>query len=604
MTKDTEATVVRLDDARSGAFASLESFLAAVDSATVYAFQPIVHVDTGIAHGYEALLRGVDRLGLNPIGALFDLAYHRGWLGPLERLLQTKAIDAFAEIPSDTVRLFLNVDARRVAAAEAVAEEIAERLDARGIARDRFCLEIPETQDLATGDGALGVFRRLKEAGGHLALDDFGQGYSRLRLLHEHQPDYVKIDRYFISGVSAEPKKRLFLSRILDVMHVFGIRMVAEGVETEAEFRTCKDLGFDLAQGFLIQHPTTDRAALRTVYPVVERIVQSERRNRSGDVGLVREQIDRLPPLFADIDMVEVFEAFRRHGELTLFPVIDRDGVPLGVIRDVDLKTYVYSPFGRDLMANKTYGKQLRDLVRPCPVAAVETPIEKILELFAHHAETPGVLMVEQGRYAGFMGSIAILRAVHEKNLAAARDQNPLTRLPGNLSIGDWVAEALADTGTGRILAYFDFDNFKPFNDAYGFRQGDRAIQLFAELMQKSFGGGGTFLGHVGGDDFFAGFTGTSEADVQAEIVALLDRFRHEVESFYEPEARRCGYLEATGRDGLARRFGLLTCSAGLLVLPAGRPAVAVDRAMAEIARLKKTAKAGERRLAVAELAG
>src|SRR3546814_7955604 len=85
--------------------------------------------------------------------------------------------------------------ARRVAAAEAVAEEIAERLDDRGIDRDRFCLEIPETQELANGDGALGVFRRLKEAGGHLALDDFGQGYSRLRLLHEHQPDYVKIDR-------------------------------------------------------------------------------------------------------------------------------------------------------------------------------------------------------------------------------------------------------------------------------------------------------------------------------------------------------------------------------------------------------------------------
>jgi diguanylate cyclase (GGDEF)-like protein len=212
--------------------------------------------------------------------------------------------------------------------------------------------------------------------------------------------------------------------------------------------------------------------------------------------------------------------------------------------------------------------------------------------------------MVEQGRYAGFMGSIAILRAVHEKNLAAARDQNPLTRLPGNLSIGDWVAEALADTGTGRVLAYFDFDNFKPFNDSYGFRQGDRAIQLFAELMQKAFGGGDTFLGHVGGDDFFAGFTGPAAADVQAEVGALLDRFRHEVESFYEPEARRRGFLEATGRDGLARRFGLLTCSAGLLVLPAGRPAVAVDRAMAEIARLKKTAKAGGRRLAVSELAG
>lgn len=602
MTKETEAVVIRLDDARSRAFASLEAFLATVDQATAYAFQPIVHFDTGIAHGYEALLRGVDRLGLSPIGALFDLAHHRGWLGPLERLLQNKAIDAFAALPGDTACLFLNVDARRVAAAEGVAEEIAERLDAAGIDRDRFCLEIPETQDLATGDGALGVFRRLKEAGCHLALDDFGQGYSRLRLLHEHQPDYVKIDRYFISGISAEPKKRLFLSRIVDVMQVLGIRMIAEGVETEAEFRTCKDLGFDLAQGFLIQHPTIDRTKLRSVYPIVERINHQERRNRSGDVGLVREQIETLPPLLAELDMVEVFEAFRRHGELTLFPVIDRDGVPIGVIRDVDLKTYVYSPFGRDLMANKTYGKRLRDLVLPCPVAAIETPIEKILEVFAHRTDSPGILMVEHGRYAGFMSSIAILRAVHEKNLAAARDQNPLTRLPGNLSIGDWVSGALADTSTTRILAYFDFDNFKPFNDAYGFRQGDRAIQLFAELMQKAFAGDGAFLGHIGGDDFFAGFTGDDPVATTARVRDVLGQFQHEVESFYEPEARCLGYLEATARDGLVRRFELLTCSAGMLVLPAGRDPVPADRVMAEIARLKKQAKGNDRRLATSEL--
>ena len=288
MTKESDAVVVRLDAERPGAFASLEDFLNAVDALTVYAFQPIVHLDTGIAHGYEALLRGVENLGLTSIASLFDGAHRRGWLGPLERLLQTKAIEAFAGIPGETARLFMNIDARRVAAGEPIADEIAERLDAHGIDRDRFCLEIPETQELVAGDGALAAFQRLKEAGCHLALDDFGQGYARMRLLHEHQPDYVKIDRYFISGISAEPKKRLFLSRIVAVMQVLGIRMIAEGVETEAEFRTCKDLGFDLAQGFLIQHPTTERARLRAIYPLVDRINQNERRNRSGDVGLVR----------------------------------------------------------------------------------------------------------------------------------------------------------------------------------------------------------------------------------------------------------------------------------------------------------------------------
>src|SRR3546814_19934308 len=108
---------------------------------------------------------------------------------------------------------------------------------------------------------------------------------------------------------------------------------LAEGVETEAEFRTCKDLGFDLAQGFLVQHPTVDRDELRSVYPLVERINRHERRNRPGDGGLVREQVELLPPLLADLDMVEVFEAFRRNRAIALFPIIARDGVPIGAIR-------------------------------------------------------------------------------------------------------------------------------------------------------------------------------------------------------------------------------------------------------------------------------
>src|SRR3546814_18983135 len=102
-----------------------------------------------------------------------------------------------------------------------------------------------------------------------------------------------------------------------------------------------------------------------------------------------------------------VVEAFRRNGDMTLISRIGRDGVPIGVFHDVDLKAFVYSPFGRYLIANKTFGKTLRDLVRPCPVASVETPIEKILELFAHHADASGVRMVENGRYGGFMSSIA-----------------------------------------------------------------------------------------------------------------------------------------------------------------------------------------------------
>ena len=572
-------------------FADRDRFLHRVAQDTVHAFQSVTQIDTGISHGFEALLRGVERLGLPSIQALFDFAYAHGWLPDLERLLRRKALHAFAALPGGNTLLFLNVDARLVSEQPDLVDEIVTELDAAGLAPDRFCLEISERQEAVAGDRTIDVCRRLKEAGGRLALDDFGQGYSRLKLLLERQPDYVKIDRYFISGLAQAPRKLLFLSRLVDVMHVLGIKMIAEGMETEEEFRACRELGFDLAQGFLIHRPSTEPATCLARYGRVEELNRRERRNRSGDTGLVREQVEALPALQARIGMMEGFDAFRQHRDLTLFPVVDRGGVPLGVIRDVDLKSYVYSPYGRDLLANKTYGKTLRDLTCPCPVAAVETPLEKILELFAHHAEAPGVLIAEQGRYIGFLTSTALLRALHEKNLAAARDQNPLTRLPGNRAVADYVRDAALDRGRAYVLAYFDFDNFKPFNDTYGFRQGDRALQLFADLMLKQLGRDGVWLGHIGGDDFFGGFADAAPAAVRAGVAALLARFRHEVESFYDPDTRRAGFLEGAGRDGVPRRFPLLACSAGLLELPAGRPVLGSDITMLRIAELKRAAK-------------
>lgn len=573
-----------------------------VDTKLVYAFQPIVNIDTGIAFGYEALLRGIDRTYFGSIAGFFDTAYAYGVLEEVERRLQRKAVDAFLKLPSRTAILFLNVDARLLTSGKAVIDGMAAAIAASGLSADRFCLELPETQDIVAGDEALAVMQQISGAGVRLALDDFGQGYSRLRLLHELQPNFVKIDRYFVNGVATDPKRRLFLSRLVDIMHVFGIAMVAEGVETEADFRTCKDLGFDYVQGYLVQKPTTDLDHILSHYPVVAGLNARERRNRSTDKSRLQGHLELLPSLMVDLPMIEVFDTFRQHRDLTLFPVVDRAGVPIGVVGDADLKAYAYSPYGRDLMANKAYGRTLRDLVRSCPTASVDMPIEKILEIFAHRSEAPGILMVERGRYAGFMSSTALLKVLHEKTVAAARDQNPLTRLPGNLSISDWVTDALQDRQAGIVLAYFDFDSFKPFNDTYGFRNGDRAIQLFAELLQKHTQSLDAFVGHVGGDDFFAGFRTDTPRDIGNRVSALLAQFAHDVESFYDARTRERGFLEMRGRDGRLQRYGLLTVSAGLLNLKADRNDVPIDQVMDEISRLKKKAKQSASGMAIASL--
>jgi GGDEF domain-containing protein len=141
-----------------------------------------------------------------------------------------------------------------------------------------------------------------------------------------------------------------------------------------------------------------------------------------------------------------------------------------------------------------------------------------------------------------------------------------------------------------RLLCWFDFDGFKPFNDRFGFRLGDRAIVLFAETLQRHLPPGpGCFLGHVGGDDFFGSFAGDTRAIERRIEAALLD-FAESAALFYPAEDHAAGGSHAVGRDGAPHWVPLLRCSAALLVLPAGIGADP-DALSGVIAGVKKAAK-------------
>ena len=89
-----------------------------------------------------------------------------------------------------------------------------------------------------------------------------------------------------------------------------------------------------------------------------------------------------------------------------------------------------------------------------------------------HKTVTFGKRKIEgytENRYAGVLSTSSLLKIINEKQLKTARDQNPLTSLPGTRSIRDYVQDAIRDRSGTRFFCYCDFDNFKPFNDRYGF---------------------------------------------------------------------------------------------------------------------------------------
>ncbi|MBK5970384.1 hypothetical protein CCR91_16895 [Thiorhodovibrio winogradskyi] len=433
---------------------------------------------------------------------------------------------------------------------------------------------------------------RLRQKGFLFAIDDFGTGYSGLKLLYEFPPDLIKIDRFFISSIARDHKRRLFVENAVHLAHTLGVQVVAEGVETADELTACRDIGCDLAQGFFIARPTTKIARLASSYSIVPRTVGPSRRQSDSDSTLILSRIQQLPTLREDDDMRKVFDLFKHHSECSFFPVLDRADKPRGLVCEKDLKRYIYSSYGRELLSNSAYRKRLIDFLTPCPSIDIHCPAERLLEAYAAADSPPGMIMTENFTYAGFISQAALLQIVDSKNLAAARDQNPLTRLPGNNTIIDYVQQVLEDHCQDYCLVYFDFDNFKPFNDTYGFRIGDRAIALFADLLRKLLPRQSCFIGHVGGDDFFAGFRALVHEDVHQRVSDLLDQFQHEAQSLYDAATRERGYIEATNRHGDLVRFPLLSCSAAMLWIPATAAAFTLEDVSQIIARLKKSAKA------------
>jgi PleD family two-component response regulator len=150
------------------------------------------------------------------------------------------------------------------------------------------------------------------------------------------------------------------------------------------------------------------------------------------------------------------------------------------------------------------------------------------------------------------------------------RQANPLTGLPGNLSIEKEVDRRLS--GNGRfVFMYADIDNFKAFNDYYGYRRGDDAIKLTAETIVesvKSNGNGDDFVGHIGGDDFVIISTPAKADAIASNIVKTFDA---RVVSLFAPEDLERGYVEVVNRKGTVDRFPLLTLTIAMVVSGKGR---------------------------------
>jgi diguanylate cyclase (GGDEF)-like protein len=166
----------------------------------------------------------------------------------------------------------------------------------------------------------------------------------------------------------------------------------------------------------------------------------------------------------------------------------------------------------------------------------------------------------------------SIVRRIEFISKRAVRelDMNPLTRLPGNESIIRYI-QGMFDQGEEVAIAWADIDNFKPFNDRYGFSRGDEVITATGRIITnaiKEINQEKTFVGHIGGDDFV--FI-CPDKNIRSLCEEVISRFDMVIRNFYNDEDLEQGGIVSTGRDGTVREYPIMTISIAVVPNEGGR---------------------------------
>jgi diguanylate cyclase (GGDEF)-like protein len=255
-----------------------------------------------------------------------------------------------------------------------------------------------------------------------------------------------------------------------------------------------------------------------------------------------------------------VAELFRTGTSRDMLVVV-QDDRPLGVVRRDHLFALLSKPLHPEI-----YNKKQVTAVMESQVFTIEARLrlEQVSRLVTHASGnrwTDEFVITAEGKYLGIGQTMVLLRQITEQQVQAAKHSNPLTQLPGNGPIRDCIKRLLADQ-CSFVACYVDLDFFKPYNDVYGYAQGDEVILHLAEQLKQVISTRVDFLGHVGGDDFVLVMR---SADWAQRIKHMLTSFATTIRSFYTLEHLEADHIMAADRHGELQPFPLLSVSVAAL---------------------------------------
>ena len=550
-------------------------------------FQPIANLADASIYAHEALIRGPRGTALHTPDALLRAASLECLGFEFEYACVEAALRRWGqmEVPG---RLFVNMSAAVLVQLvnSSGPRELLDLIGGMGVLSRTLVLEITEHERIDDMDELAAVVAKVRSAGVSLALDDFGDGRSSLRLWSELKPEVVKIDKYFTRNISQHGDKLKTIQALLQIADIFGTSLVAEGIETPEDLRVLRDLGIAYGQGYFLGHPNT--APLQYLGADAQRVL-AERQivvfpelSRASPNGQLRNlALVQAPTVTSKTTNDDLAACFSHWPNLHAVALLDQEK-PVALINRAQFMNEYSKLYYREVWGRKSC--EIHANFQPRLIER-EHCVDELVGILTSQDQrylTDGFIVTENGRYVGLGTGDQLVRSVTETRIEAARHANPLTFLPGNIPISQHM-ERLIRKQVRFVACYADLNNFKPFNDYYGYWRGDEMLRLLARLAMLQCDSQRDFLGHVGGDDFILLF---QSSDWRARSERLVEDFNTQARGLFDEAARLAGGIEAEDRHGIPRFFPCTTVSIGAVAIDGSR----VSRAE-EVANLAALAK-------------
>ena len=520
-------------------------------------FQPIVNLADGEIMGYEALARGPKDSPLHMPSQLFAVAARHRMLLALEHVCREVSIQQ-AKMLAPGQQLFLNITPEVINDPEFRNGRTKQVVLHHGLIPEQVTFEITERTAISDFGNFTRALHHYRRQGYCIAVDDAGAGYSSLQAIAELYPDFIKLDMSIVRDIHNNPFKIAILEALVNLAAAMNSKIIAEGVETVDELLAVMKLGVGYAQGYLFARPASPPQPIAPeAMETIRRFRKKEAGRKARDVGtslgrVIGDIIEHVPTVSPETSTEQVEARFAASSVRGV--VVLQGAKPVGLLMKNRLYFHLGSYYGVSL-----YHKRPVELVMDASpmIVNADLPLEAVSKIAMSRDESTLydlIIVVRDGQYIGVVSIMSLLNNITQLQVLCAHNSNPLTGLPGNLVIEEHLRRLLAKDSAFAVL-YIDLNNFKAYNDKYGFEKGDKVLLMTAETLSRSLareGQGEDFVGHIGGDDFIV-ITAPERAERIAR--AIIEIFDAEIQSAYSAEDLARGSIQVKNRKGKMESF-------------------------------------------------